>query len=192
LSRLGLAGRRDADADGNTIAAAALAGRLLRAAAMVLAVHGCAAAPAAPATASKYPQRGPGCEIALYRTAVPGAAVWDDLGVAEIACHVSSSVSQCMQLLKAEGCRMGGDMIYNIPREPLRPQDQVMVFRGQVAHTLPGKPHKESDDADLPPPATKEEASGPVLPLTGRAAPATPAPAPPTDAPATPESPKSP
>jgi len=142
--------------------------RLVRAAIMTLALHGCAAAPTAP---GKYPRRGPGCEIALYRTAVPGAAAWDDLGIAEVACHVSSSLSQCMQLLKAEGCRMGGDMIYNIPREPLRPQDQVMVYRGQVAHTLPGKPHKESDELDLPPPASKEEANGPVVPLTGRAAP---------------------
>ena len=144
---------------------------------MTLALSACAAAPAAP---SKYPRRGPGCEIALYRTAVPGAAAWDDLGIAEVACHVSSSLSQCMQLLKAEGCRMGGDMIYNIPREPLRPQDQVMVYRGQVAHTLPGNPHKESDDADLPPPASKEEASGPVVPLTGRAAPVPASPAPET------------
>jgi len=141
---------------------------LARAAVMALALCGCAAAPVA---SSKYPRRGPGCEIALYRTAVPGAAAWDDLGIAEVACHVSSSLSQCMQLLKAEGCRMGGDMIYNIPREPLRPQDQVMVFRGQVAHTVTGMPHKESEDADLPPPASKEEAAAPVVPLTGRAAP---------------------
>src|SRR5690242_1239027 len=89
---------------------------------VTLALHGCAGTPATTTTA-KYPRRGPGCEIALYHTAVPGAAVWDDLGVAEIACHVSSSLAQCLQLLKAEGCRMGGDMIYNVPREPLRPQD---------------------------------------------------------------------
>ena len=66
---------------------------------------------------------------------------------------------------------MGGDMIYNVPREPLRPQDQVLVFRGQVAHSLPGNPHKESEETDLPPPASKEESSAPVVPLTGRAAP---------------------
>jgi len=141
---------------------------VLATATAALALPSCAAAPAA---SSQYPRRGPGCEIGLYHTAVPPAAVWDDLGIAEIACHVSSSRAQCLQLLKAEGCRMGGDMIYNIPREPLRPQDQVMVYRGQVAHTLPGKPHKESDELDLPPPASKEEANGPVVPLTGRAAP---------------------
>lgn len=127
--------------------------------------------------AGKYPQRGGGCEIALYHTAIPGAAVWDDLGVAEVSCHVNMSLSQCAQLLKAEACRMGGDMIYNVPRTPLRPHDQVVVLRGQVAHTLPGKPFKaETDSADLPPPASSEESAGPVVPLTGPAAPKEPVP----------------
>ncbi|HEY4185071.1 MAG TPA: hypothetical protein VGP07_08380 [Polyangia bacterium] len=127
----------------------------------------CASREGAP---SAYPRRASGCDIALYHTSVPGAAVWDDLGVAEIACHVSSPIAQCLQMLKAEGCRLGGDMIYNIPRSPLRPSDQVMVFRGQVAHTRAGAP-KQDEDADLPPPASAAEAAQPVIPLTGPAAP---------------------
>ena len=136
---------------------------------------------------TKYPRRGPGCEIALYRTSVPGVTAWDDLGIAEVSCHVSTSVSSCIQSLKAEGCAMGGDLIYNVPREPLRPQDQVLVFRGQVAHTRTGGPTKRerdpeegppatgaSDEAEPPPPASPEEAALPVVPLTGPAAPKTP------------------
>jgi len=152
-----------------TVSASARAGGLLAATGIALALHGCAAASTAPS--GKYPRRGPGCEIALYHTAVPGAALWDDLGIAEVACHVNGSISQCLQRLKAEGCSMGGDMIYNVPREPMRPQDQVLVFRGQVAHSRPGNPHKDSEEADLPPPASKEESNAPVVPLTGRAAP---------------------
>jgi hypothetical protein len=121
----------------------------------------------------RYPRRPPGCDLAVYHTAVPGAAAWDDLGIAEIGCHVSYPLSQCLQMLKAEGCRMGGDMIYNVPRAPLRPQDQVMIFRGQVAHTR-GGPIKKEEDADLPPPATADEAAQPVVPLTGPAAPKAP------------------
>jgi hypothetical protein len=123
---------------------------------------------------NKYPRRPSGCDIALYHTSVPGAAAWDDLGIAEISCHVSSPLSQCLQMLKAEGCRLGGDLIYNVPRSPLRPQDQVMVFRGQVAHTRGGGPPKKDEDADLPPPATAAEAAQPVIPLTGPAAPKAP------------------
>lgn len=122
----------------------------------------------------KYPRRPSGCEISLFYTAVPGAAAWDDLGIAEIACHVSTPISECLRMLRAEGCRLGGDMIYNIPRSPQRPQDQVMLFRGQVAHTRAGGPPKREEDADLPAPASPVEAAGPVVPLTGPAAPKTP------------------
>jgi len=59
-------------------------------------------------------------------------------------------------------------MLYNVPRSPMRPSDQVMVLRGQVAHTRSGAPKRE-DDADLPPPATAAESAQPVVPLTGPA-----------------------
>jgi hypothetical protein len=147
-------------------------GRALIAKGLVLALTSALGCAGARATSNKYPRRGAGCEIALSHTAVPGVALWDDIGVAEASCHVNLSLSQCLQLLKAEAFRMGGDIIYNVPREPLRPQDQVLLFRGQVAHSLPGLPKKESDEADLPPPASKEESAGPVVPLTAAAAPA--------------------
>jgi hypothetical protein len=134
----------------------------------------------------KYPSRRPGCELRIYGTPVPPVAAWDDLGVAEAACHINSGLSTCIQALKAEACRMGGDIIYNVPRHPYRPRDQVMVFRGQVAHTR-GRSTEEQklrpakNDEDAPPPATAEEAAGPVVPLTGPGA--APVPAPPTPAP---------
>ena len=152
----------------------------------------CLACGTAPATTGKYPRRGPGCELAVYHTSVPGVTAWDDLGIAEVACHISLSVSQCMQNLKAEACRLGGDLLYNVPRKPLRPQDQVLLYRGQVAHTRVGVPserdrHQDDDEdganqrapaadeeAEAPPPASLEEAAQPVVPLTGRAAPKVP------------------
>jgi hypothetical protein len=125
----------------------------------------------------------------VYHTAVPDVPAWDDLGIAEAGCHVSLSLSQCMQNLKAEACRLGGDLLYNVPLKPLRPTDQVMLFRGQVAHTRKGLPerHTHHDDDDEggakaahepetePPPAASPEESGqPVVPLTGPAAPKAP------------------
>jgi hypothetical protein len=115
-------------------------------------------------TAARYPRRGPGCELAVYHTPVPGVPAWDDLGVAEANCHISSTSVECIRMLKAEACRMGGDIIYNVPRKPYRPRDQVLQYRGQVAHTRPGVPKKD-EDQNLPPPASPEEASGPVVPL---------------------------
>lgn len=147
------------------------------AALLVLGAAGCHTAGApSPQSASeapgKYPRRASGCDIAVFHTAVPGAEVWDDLGIAEVGCHVSLPMGQCLAMLKAEGCRLGGDMLYNVPRSPLRPSDQVMVLRGQVAHTRPGKAAKRQDDADLPPPASAAEQAQPVVPLTGPVDPA--------------------
>jgi len=151
---------------------------LALAALVVLGAAGChtAGAQAAGDGPTKYPRRAAGCDIAVYHTAVPGAEVWDDLGIAEVGCHVSLPMGQCLAMLKAEGCRLGGDMLYNVPRSPLRPSDQVMVLRGQVAHTRPGKAAKKQDDEDLPPPASAAEQAQPVVPLTGIPAPATTAP----------------
>jgi hypothetical protein len=115
-------------------------------------------------TSAKYPRRAPGCEIALYHTPVPGVSTWDDLGVTEAVCNINGSLAECMRQLKSEACRMGGDILYNVPRTPYRPRDQVLVFRGQVAHTRSGVV-KTKDDPDLPPEASPEESSRPVQPL---------------------------
>jgi len=137
---------------------------------------GCASSGSANA---RYPRRPPGCELAVYHTAVPGSAAWDDLGVAEAVCNIGVPVAECLRMLRAEACRMGGDILYNVPRQPFRPRDQVMQFRGQVAHTRqrganPADEQHEGDerekakddnDGDVPAPASAEEAAGPVTPL---------------------------
>ena len=122
----------------------------------------------------RYPRRASGCDLAIYYSPVPGVAVWDDLGVAEAACHISDPVAECLRRLKAEACQLGGDMIYNVPRKPLRPRDQVLLYRGQVAHTRAGAP-KKFEDPDLPSAASAEESAGPIVPLpSGTGAEATP------------------
>ena len=114
---------------------------------------------------ARYPRRAAGCELAIYYTAVPGVPAWDDLGIVEIACHISDPAAECLRRLRNEACQMGGDIIYNVPRQPLRPRDQVLVYRGQVAHSRAGVPSIKADDADMPPPASAEESAGPVVPL---------------------------
>ena len=109
--------------------------------------------------ATTYPRRPPGCKVALYHTAAPGVRAWDDLGVAEIGCHIDVGQPQCLQRLREEACRLGGDILYNVPERPLRPRDQVMVFRGQVAHTRPS----DAGAGEEPLPAVGD--AGPVEPL---------------------------
>lgn len=143
--------------------------------ALVLAMAWSCATPAA--GTRKYPPRSPGCDLAFYPTPVPGVAAWDELGVVEAACNINDSPAECLRLLRAEACRLGGDLVYDVPRKPLRPRDQVLLYRGHVGHSRAVS--AKSASADLatppspstppppppPPPASAEESTRPVVPL---------------------------
>ncbi len=120
-----------------------------------------------------YPPRKPNCGLTIFHTDLPQVSAWDDLGSVEIVCNVDDMEATCFSRLRAEACRMGGDIIYHLPVQPWRPKDEAMGYRGKVAHRRASPLKKDADtDPALPPPATAEESSGPVIPLTGPAAPA--------------------
>jgi len=117
--------------------------------------------------ARKYPPRPASCKLAVFKTPTPGVAAWDDIGLAEVACHINTGHPECMGRLRAEACRMGGDILYAVPDRPLRPRDEVLLFRGQVAHTVPDK-QKAPDKPEAPP---EPASSGPIEPLVAPPAP---------------------
>ncbi len=127
----------------------------------------CATAPANP-NAAKYPPRPSGCKVRVFR-GPPDVKEWDDLGVAHVDCYLDVGTVQCLQKLRMEACRQGGDMIYDVPKKPLRPTDQGMVFTGHVAHTKAksgdgGQDNEnEADGAGAEEPTF--EKSGPVEPI---------------------------
>jgi hypothetical protein len=124
--------------------------------------------------AAKYPPRRPGCALLIFRGDTPELSVWDDLGLVETICHIDETESTCYGRMRAEACRMGGDIVYHLPRKPWRPKDEAMGFRGKVAHTrhVAAKEEVHADPASaFPPPASAEESAGPVIPLTGPGAP---------------------
>jgi len=85
--------------------------------------------------AAKYPPRGRRCHVSVYDTPAPGVKEWDDLGMARVECPLDVGRVQCMARLREEACRMGGDLLYDVPRRGSRPGEQAMVFMGHVAHT---------------------------------------------------------
>lgn len=85
--------------------------------------------------AAKYPPRGRRCTVHVYDTAAPGVKDWDDLGIARVECPLDVGRVQCLARLREEACRMGGDLLYDVPRRGARPGEQAMVFMGHVAHT---------------------------------------------------------
>jgi len=80
---------------------------------------------------------------------LPDTKVWDDIGPAEVGCYLDESEIACLGRLRTEACRMGGDIVYNVPKKALR---------AMVAHT---RDVKKADDA----PAPVDAGSGAVEPL---------------------------
>ena len=85
--------------------------------------------------AAKYPPRPGGCKVRVFHTPAPDVKEWDDLGVAHVDCPLDVGSVQCLRRLQMDACRMGGDILYDVPKKPLRPTEQGMVYTGHVAHT---------------------------------------------------------
>ena len=122
----------------------------------------------------KYPPRPAGCKIRVFQ-GPPDVKEWDDLGVAHVDCYLDVGRVQCLKKLKMEACRLGGDLLYDVPKKPLRPSEQGMVYTGHVAHTKAtpdggGAGAGTDDEADGGEETTFEK-SGPVEPLAPVAAP---------------------
>jgi hypothetical protein len=122
----------------------------------LLALCACAATSA---STRKYPARRPGCKLAVYATAAPPLAAWDDIGIAQIGCYLDEGETACLHRLRTEACRMGGDIIYNVPARASRPGEREMTMRAQVAHTRAAAPGKTEE---APPPAASNE---PIVPI---------------------------
>jgi hypothetical protein len=120
--------------------------------------------------AVKYPPQKASCALSIYHTDLPQVQDWDDLGKVEVLCHIDDTDKTCFNRLRAEACRMGGDIIYRLPVQPWRPKEEALGYRAMVAHRrTPQQRDAGLQDVDpmMPPPASAEESAGPVVPLTG-------------------------
>jgi hypothetical protein len=96
--------------------------------------------------AGKYPPRAKHCQVRVFYSAVPEVKEWDDLGMASVDCALDVGGLQCLARLRSEACRMGGDLLYDVPKKPLRPTEQGMSYRGHVAHTRRPSQARDKDD----------------------------------------------
>jgi len=96
--------------------------------------------------AAKYPPRAKGCRVRVFYGPVPDVKEWDDLGMASVDCYLDVGAVQCLGRLRQEACRMGGDLLYDVPKKALRPTEQGMSYRGHVAHTRQKPENKGKDD----------------------------------------------
>lgn len=115
--------------------------------------------------AAKYPPRGRRCAIHVYNTPVPGVKEWDDLGIARAECPLDVGRVQCMARLREQACKMGGDLLYDVPKRGDRPGEQAMVFMGHVAHTRAAAPDAGAGGEEAADTASTFDDSSPVEPL---------------------------
>src|SRR5690349_24751676 len=82
---------------------------------------------------ARYPRRPPGCALQMYN-GLPEVKLYDDIGMVQVDCYLDESEVVCLSRLRTEACRMGGDIVYNVPKKAARPVERGMVYRAKVAH----------------------------------------------------------
>ncbi|MFO0666083.1 MAG: hypothetical protein U0174_19175 [Polyangiaceae bacterium] len=92
----------------------------------VACLSACGSAPA------KYPPRARNCEVGLYQGA-PSAAI-DNIGTVYADCDEALGRKECEAQLKEETCKLGGDVVWDVPEEPSRVGGK-MRLSGYAAHT---------------------------------------------------------
>jgi hypothetical protein len=83
---------------------------------------------------ARYPERPKGCDVKLFHGKVIGA-VYDDIGRVDAICGTDIGVEACMTELKDQSCKLGGDIVYDVPNDPEKPSPDKVRYTGRVAHT---------------------------------------------------------
>ena|SRR5215831_16939447 len=87
---------------------------------------------------SRYPPRPEGCQVKLFYGKVQGLT-YDDIGRADAICSLDITQESCLEELKNQTCKLGGDLVYDVPEEPTKPTPDKIRFIGRVAHTRAAK-----------------------------------------------------
>ena len=85
-------------------------------------------------TDPRYPPRANGCDVKLFRGKVAGIT-YDDIGRVDAICGTDLGPEACLLELKNQSCRLGGDIVYDVPDEPNKPSPDKIMYTGRVAHT---------------------------------------------------------
>jgi hypothetical protein len=87
---------------------------------------------------SRYPPLSKGCDVKLFHTRVEGMK-FDDIGRVDAICTTDIAYDDCLVELKNQACKLGGDIVYDVPEEPNHPSPDKVRFTGHVAHSRAAK-----------------------------------------------------
>jgi hypothetical protein len=88
----------------------------------------------APKTDARYPPRPAGCDVQLFRGKIKSIP-YDDIGRVDAICGNDIGLEECLKELKNQTCKLGGDLVYDVPDEPEKPSPDKIRVTGRVAHT---------------------------------------------------------
>jgi hypothetical protein len=92
-----------------------------------------------PKTDPRYPPREPGCAVKVYKGEVPSSTRKHDIGRVEAICTTDVSESDCMRTLMDEVCKLGGDIVWDVPQIPEQPTPDKLRWVACAAHTKASK-----------------------------------------------------
>jgi hypothetical protein len=106
---------------------------------LICAIALLAACGGGPKTDPRYPPRPDNCEVQLFRGKVAGLT-YDDIGHVDSICGNDLGPEECLKELKRQTCKLGGDIVYDVPDEPSKPSPDKIAYTGRVAHTRGSTP----------------------------------------------------
>jgi hypothetical protein len=72
--------------------------------------------------------------VRVFYTRVQGL-LYDDIGRVDAICSKHIPANECVDELKNQACKLGGDIVYDVPDEPEKPSPDKVRYTGRVAHS---------------------------------------------------------
>ena len=82
---------------------------------------------------SKYPPRPEGCDVSLFH-GTPTMQT-DNIGPVSAICSDDVKEDDCIRTLKDEACKLGGDVVWEVPDKPTRTNSDKNRWTGRAAHS---------------------------------------------------------
>ncbi len=91
---------------------------------------GCASLPP-----PKLPPKDAGCPVTVYRGALPQDVRATFLGDVVASCGKNDADSDCVRALQDEVCKLGGNVVYEVPKSPSQESDTLLRYTGRAGTT---------------------------------------------------------
>ncbi len=81
------------------------------------------------------PANPPGCPVTVYRGAPPKGVEVTRLGDVFASCGKNDADSDCVRALQDEVCKLGGNVVYEVPKTPEAESDTSLRYVGVAGTT---------------------------------------------------------